>query len=123
MEDILNLKFQTNADCKTVLLNTVGCILVEHTKTDSFWADGYDGHGKNKLGMLLMKLREKYLLDIASQPFIHTFTSSNEKGQLMISQFLSCKRFYNDIELSNNIIDEFDQEEKNNKKIRKIETT
>jgi predicted NAD-dependent protein-ADP-ribosyltransferase YbiA (DUF1768 family) len=30
---------------------------VEHTFKDKYWADGGNGTGKNRLGVLLMKLR------------------------------------------------------------------
>ncbi len=32
-------------------------ILIEHTENDSYWGDGRNGQGKNRLGKLLMKLR------------------------------------------------------------------
>ena len=41
------------------LLETKDCKLVEHTKNDKFWADGGNGSGQNKLGILLMKIREE----------------------------------------------------------------
>ena len=33
--------------------------LVEHMNRDSYWGDGGDGSGQNRLGKLLMKLREE----------------------------------------------------------------
>ncbi len=33
--------------------------LVEHTANDAYWGDGGDGNGKNRLGSLLMKVREE----------------------------------------------------------------
>jgi N-glycosidase YbiA len=41
------------------LLETKDCKLVEHTKNDKFWADGGNGSGQNKLGILLMQLRDE----------------------------------------------------------------
>ena len=35
--------------------------LVEHTSNDSYWGDGGNGTGKNKLGKLLMKVRSELL--------------------------------------------------------------
>jgi predicted NAD-dependent protein-ADP-ribosyltransferase YbiA (DUF1768 family) len=32
-------------------------VLVEHTARDSYWGDGGDGSGRNRLGHLLMQLR------------------------------------------------------------------
>ena len=33
--------------------------LVEHTDKNDFWGDGGDGKGDNKLGELLMKIRDE----------------------------------------------------------------
>ena len=33
--------------------------LVEHTANDSYWGDGGDGTGQNKLGKLLMQVRDE----------------------------------------------------------------
>jgi predicted NAD-dependent protein-ADP-ribosyltransferase YbiA (DUF1768 family) len=40
-------------------LSTEQKILVEHTENDSYWGDGGNGKGKNKLGKLLMRLRDE----------------------------------------------------------------
>lgn len=50
-------KFTQHADLRDVLLGTGDAILVEHTVNDSYWGDGGDGSGKNRLGHLLMRLR------------------------------------------------------------------
>ena len=42
-----------------MLLDTGDRKLVEHMNWDSYWGDGGDGSGQNKLGKLLMKLREE----------------------------------------------------------------
>lgn len=34
--------------------------LIEHTEKDRYWGDGGDGSGKNRLGFLLMKLRDEF---------------------------------------------------------------
>jgi predicted NAD-dependent protein-ADP-ribosyltransferase YbiA (DUF1768 family) len=39
-------------------METKDKVLIEHTIKDRYWADGGDGSGKNRLGVLLMKLRE-----------------------------------------------------------------
>ena len=41
------------------LLDTGDDIIVEHTKWDKYWGDGPDGSGKNRLGILLMQLRNE----------------------------------------------------------------
>lgn len=53
----LILKFTQNKDLAQQLLETKDSILVEHTENDHYWADGGDGTGKNRLGVLIMKLR------------------------------------------------------------------
>lgn len=59
MREALRAKFTQNKELKNTLLETGDAILVEHTKNDSYWADGGDGTGKNMLGILLMELREE----------------------------------------------------------------
>lgn len=50
-------KFKQNDEARSILLATNDLILVEHTKNDSYWADGGDGSGKNMLGKILMEVR------------------------------------------------------------------
>jgi ribA/ribD-fused uncharacterized protein len=52
-------KFSSHADIRAILLGTSDAILVEHTRNDDYWGDGGDGHGKNKLGKILMSVREE----------------------------------------------------------------
>jgi ribA/ribD-fused uncharacterized protein len=59
MMDALRAKFTQHEELKATLLGTGDAVLVEHTANDSYWADGGDGSGKNRLGHLLMKLREE----------------------------------------------------------------
>jgi ribA/ribD-fused uncharacterized protein len=55
--DALRAKFTQHEESKTVLLGTGDATLVEHTANDSYWGDGGDGSGKNRLGHLLMQVR------------------------------------------------------------------
>jgi hypothetical protein len=55
----LRAKFTQHADLRALLLETGDARLVEHTTNDSYWADGGDGSGKNRLGELLMRVREE----------------------------------------------------------------
>jgi predicted NAD-dependent protein-ADP-ribosyltransferase YbiA (DUF1768 family) len=41
-----------------MLLSTGHETIVEHTANDDYWGDGGDGSGRNRLGLLLMELRE-----------------------------------------------------------------
>lgn len=59
MLDALRAKFTQHEDLRATLLGTGDAKLVEHTAKDSYWGDGGDGSGKNRLGFLLMKLREE----------------------------------------------------------------
>lgn len=59
MADALRAKFTQHAELRETLLATGESVLVEHTKNDSYWADGGDGSGRNMLGILLMRLREE----------------------------------------------------------------
>jgi ribA/ribD-fused uncharacterized protein len=59
MLDALRAKFTQHDDLRTLLLSTGETPLVEHTANDNYWADGGDGSGKNRLGQLLMRLRDE----------------------------------------------------------------
>ena len=55
----LMAKFTQHKDIREILLSTGEAKLIEHTKNDTYWADGGDGRGKNMLGVLLMKVRKE----------------------------------------------------------------
>ena len=59
MLQALRMKFSQNPEITKELLATGDAILIEHTRNDAYWGDGGDGSGKNKLGLLLMKVREE----------------------------------------------------------------
>lgn len=61
MGQIIFDKFTQNKKLADVLLATNDAYLIEHTPfkgRDKWWADDFDGSGKNHLGIQLMKLRE-----------------------------------------------------------------
>jgi hypothetical protein len=60
MRGALAAKFAQHAELRDILLSTGNCRLVEHTANDSYWGDGGDGSGANRLGHLLMELRDGY---------------------------------------------------------------
>jgi hypothetical protein len=53
----LRAKFSQHEELRALLLGTGEARLVEHTDRDSYWGDGGDGSGKNRLGALLMQVR------------------------------------------------------------------
>jgi ribA/ribD-fused uncharacterized protein len=59
MRKALVAKFSQHADLRAILLGTGDAVLVEHTTNDSYWGDGGDGSGKNRLGHLLMSVRDE----------------------------------------------------------------
>ncbi len=61
MLDALRAKFTQHDDLRTTLLGTGTAKLIEHTANDNYWGDGGDDSGKNRLGHLLMQLREEFL--------------------------------------------------------------
>ncbi len=60
MREVLRAKFEQHPALRSLLLKTGDAELVEHTTNDRYWADGGDGAGKNRLGQLLMELREQF---------------------------------------------------------------
>lgn len=59
MLQALRMKFSQKPEIAKGLVATGDAILIEHTRNDDYWADGGDGSGKNKLGLLLMQVREE----------------------------------------------------------------
>ncbi|KAJ3319566.1 hypothetical protein HDV06_006214 [Boothiomyces sp. JEL0866] len=59
MMDALRAKFTQHEQLKKLLVQTGDATLVEHTRNDSYWGDGGNGTGNNRLGILLMKLRSE----------------------------------------------------------------
>ncbi|WP_406698480.1 NADAR domain-containing protein [Singulisphaera sp. Ch08] len=59
MHEAVLAKFTQHADLRQVLLGTGGSKIVEHTVNDAYWGDGGDGSGKNRLGQILMQVREE----------------------------------------------------------------
>lgn len=59
MLEVLRAKFQQHPKLQKILLSTENEELVEHTKNDSYWGDGGDGSGQNKLGKALMQVRQE----------------------------------------------------------------
>jgi ribA/ribD-fused uncharacterized protein len=60
----LRAKFTQHAALHERLLGTRKAELVEHTVNDRYWGDGGgNGEGKNRLGHLLMELREELKFD------------------------------------------------------------
>jgi len=57
MLEALRAKFTQHLDLQARLLATGDATLVEHTSRDTYWADGGDGSGRNRLGELLMRVR------------------------------------------------------------------
>jgi ribA/ribD-fused uncharacterized protein len=50
-------KFETHDDIRALLLGTVEEELIENAPNDYYWGCGADGHGKNRLGQILMEVR------------------------------------------------------------------
>jgi ribA/ribD-fused uncharacterized protein len=59
MREALRAKFTQHPKLQALLLATGDAELVEHTTNDRYWADGGDGGGRNRLGQLLMELRNQ----------------------------------------------------------------
>ena len=55
----LRAKFTQHEALRGLLVATGDATLVEHTDNDHYWADGGDGSGKNRLGELLMAVRDE----------------------------------------------------------------
>lgn len=55
----LRAKFAQHENLRQALLATGESTLVEHAPNDRYWGDGGDGSGLNRLGQLLMQVRQE----------------------------------------------------------------
>lgn len=62
MYDAIKAKFTQHKNAQEVLLSTGDANIVENTTTDYYWGCGKSGTGKNRLGILLMRLRDELRL-------------------------------------------------------------
>lgn len=60
MYDAIKAKFSQAPGLRDLLLSTGDAYIAEHTDVDTYWGDGLDGSGKNRLGHLLMQLRAEF---------------------------------------------------------------
>jgi ribA/ribD-fused uncharacterized protein len=58
MRKALDAKFRQNGHAFSVLMRTGNATLIEASPRDRYWGAGSDGSGRNRLGELLMDLRE-----------------------------------------------------------------
>jgi ribA/ribD-fused uncharacterized protein len=59
MYKALAAKFTQHKNLKALLLSTGSAPIIEHTKRDIYWGDAGDGSGLNKLGKMLVDIRQK----------------------------------------------------------------
>lgn len=59
MYQAVRAKFTQHAGLRDLLLTTGDAEIIEHTTNDSYWGDGGDGRGLNKLGKTLMRVRSE----------------------------------------------------------------
>lgn len=59
MFEAVKAKFTQHDNLRELLLSTKEAKIIEHTENDSYWGDGGDGSGKNRLGQILMQVRDQ----------------------------------------------------------------
>lgn len=67
MEKAVQDKFARYPSLQKLLLSTGTARIYEHTKNDCYWGDCGDRTGKNKLGLLLEKIRDSLRTNVISQ--------------------------------------------------------
>jgi ribA/ribD-fused uncharacterized protein len=68
MRQAVRTKFTQHEDLRRALLATGEAELVEHTAKDRYWGDGGDGSGRNRLGRILMDVREELRTAARAEP-------------------------------------------------------
>ncbi len=65
-------KFETHGDIREILLSTDNELIIENSPSDYYWGCGKDGTGKNKLGLILMAVRQTLRVRVAVRSTIAT---------------------------------------------------
>lgn len=60
MKEIVREKYLQNRDLLDKLIETGDEFLIEDSPVDYYWGCGADGTGKNRLGLVLMEVREEF---------------------------------------------------------------
>jgi ribA/ribD-fused uncharacterized protein len=87
MRRAVRRKFEAHPDIRAVLLSTGDELIVEKSPRDSYWGCGADGSGQNRLGQILMEVRES-LRRGEEQPAAYRrdrFTISTERARLDVA--------------------------------------
>ena len=74
----LRAKFTQHKHLTDMLLDTGERNLIEHTSNDSYWGDGGDGSGQNRLGKLLMQVRKDISKHVHKGKFTYQPSLDNE---------------------------------------------
>ena len=74
----LRVKFSSSRVLCDKLCGTGMKELVEHTSNDSYWGDGGDGSGRNKLGKILMQVRRE--LKATRPPYTSPYAQENHNN-------------------------------------------
>ena len=102
MKKALTAKFFQHHELKKLLVSTGDAVLIEDTTNDNYWANGGDGTGKNRLGELLMEVREELKrisadTDLYLPPWIafpaideHDMFWSMGRGEDYIGEVMQC---------------------------------
>ena len=97
----LYAKFTQHEPLMKLLLDTGDRKLVEHTSRDSYWGDGGDGSGQNKLGKLLMRLREELKeMEAVARPVSQGGRKRRNEGEGLQSRAKKGSAHASDIESS-----------------------
>ncbi|MFJ6102886.1 NADAR family protein [Streptomyces sp. NPDC092359] len=68
MRRVVAAKFRAHDDVRDILLSTGDEEIVEDTTTDHYWGRGRTGNGKNMLGRILMRTRDRSRAELAEAP-------------------------------------------------------
>lgn len=61
MREVVWEKFNQNHILKKCLIDTGNAVLIEDSPYDYYWGCGKDNSGKNRLGIILMEIRDKLI--------------------------------------------------------------
>lgn len=112
-------KFSQHPPSINVLLDTKNAFLVEHNKKDAYWGDGHSADGLNRLGVLLMEVRQLVRAELGlPEPQGEYISEEKEKKEKIAMEKLMAQLMEKSDAIDEGIIESSAQPSRTKRKLR-----
>lgn len=112
-------KFSQHPASLNVILETKNAFLVSHSKKDSYWGDGHSADGLNRLGVLLMEVRQMVRAELGiPEPTGDYVSEEKEKKEKIAMEKLMAQLMEKSDAIDEGIIESSAQPSRTKRKLR-----